>query len=110
MKILSRRGMEMPSSPIRRLTVYAERATSAGKHVFHLNIGQPDIKTPDTFMHPIKNLNMPVLAYGPSGGLMSLREKLSIYYKRFNIDVEAEDILITTGGSEAILYTLMAIT
>ena len=110
MKIISQRGMQMPSSPIRRLAVYADRAVAAGKHVYHLNIGQPDIKTPDTFMHPIKNLDMPVLAYGPSGGLMSLRKKLSTYYKRFNIDVEAEDILVTTGGSEAILFTLMTIT
>ncbi len=110
MKHLSRRGVNMPSSPIRRLAAYADQAVAAGKHVYHLNIGQPDIKTPETFMNPIKNLDMPVLAYGPSGGLMSLRKKLSTYYKRFDIDVEAEDILVTTGGSEAILFTLMTIT
>ena len=110
MKHLSRRGVRMPSSPIRRLAAYADQAVAAGKHVYHLNIGQPDIKTPETFMNPIKNLDMPVLAYGPSGGLMSLRKKLSTYYKRFDIDAEAEDILVTTGGSEAILFTLMTIT
>lgn len=99
----------MPSSPIRRLVPFADQAVEKGKHVYYLNIGQPDIKTPDSFMNPIKNLNMPVLAYGPSAGLTSLRKKLVSYYKSFHIDLEYEDILITTGGSEAILFTLMAI-
>ncbi len=109
MKILSERGKIMPSSPIRRLVPFAEQAIAKGKHIYPLNIGQPDIKTPDTFMNAIKNLDMPVLAYGHSGGLWSLRKKLVHYYKRFNINVEADDILVTTGGSEAIIFTLMAI-
>lgn len=109
MKILSNRGNQMPSSPIRRLVPFADKAVEQGKHVYYLNIGQPDIKTPDSFMNAIKNLDMPVLAYGPSAGLTSLRKKLVEYYKRFDIDVEYEDILITTGGSEAIIFTLMAI-
>lgn len=109
MKILSNRGLQMPSSPIRKLVPFADRAVADGKHVYYLNIGQPDIKTPDSFMHPIKNLDMPVLAYGPSAGLTSLRKKLVQYYKRFDIDVDYEDILVTTGGSEAIIFTLMAI-
>lgn len=109
MKILSNRGNQMPSSPIRRLVPFADQAVEKGKHVYYLNIGQPDIKTPDSFMNPIKNLDMPVLAYGPSAGLTSLRKKLVGYYKRFDIDVEYEDILITTGGSEAIIFTLMAV-
>lgn len=109
MKILSNRGNQMPSSPIRRLVPFADKAVEQGKHVYYLNIGQPDIKTPDSFMNPIKNLDMPVLAYGPSAGLTSLRKKLVEYYQRFDIDVEYEDILITTGGSEAIIFTLMAI-
>lgn len=110
MKILSNRGIEMPSSPIRRLVPFADKAVADGKHVYYLNIGQPDIKTPDTFLNPIKNLNMPVVAYGPSAGLLSVRKKFAQYYRNFNIDVTAEDILITTGGSEAIIFTLMAIT
>lgn len=109
MKTLSNRGEVMPSSPIRRLVPLADHAIAQGKHVFHLNIGQPDIHTPDSFMHPIKNIHMPVLAYGPSAGLTSFREKLAEYYHRFDIHVEKEDILITTGGSEAIIFTLMAI-
>jgi len=99
----------MPSSPIRRLVPFADKAVERGKHVYYLNIGQPDIKTPDSFMNPIKNLDMPVLAYGPSAGFTSLRKKLVEYYNRFDIQVDYEDILITTGGSEAIIFTLMAI-
>ena len=109
MKFLSNRGQKMPSSPIRRLVPFADQAKEAGKHVYHLNIGQPDIKTPDSFLDPIKNLNMPVVAYGPSAGFTSLRKKLAQYYKGFNIDVDYSDILVTTGGSEAIIFTLMAI-
>jgi aspartate aminotransferase len=109
MKTLSQRGLSMPSSPIRKLVPFADQAKAAGKHVYYLNIGQPDIKTPDSFMNPIKNLDMPVLAYGPSAGLTSLRKKLVEYYQRFDIHVDYEDILITTGGSEAIIFTLMAI-
>ncbi len=109
MKSLSQRGQAMPSSPIRKLVPFADQAKAAGKHVYHLNIGQPDIKTPDSFMNPIKNLDMPVLEYGPSAGLTSLRKKMVEYYQRFDIDVDYEDILITTGGSEAIIFTLMAI-
>ncbi len=109
MKTLSQRGLNMPSSPIRKLVPFADQAKAEGKHVYHLNIGQPDIKTPDSFMNPIKNLDMPVLAYGPSAGLISLRKKLVEYYARFDINVSHEHILITTGGSEAIIFTLMAI-
>ena len=109
MKILSKRGIKMPSSPIRRLVPFADQAKAEGKHVYHLNIGQPDIKTPDSFMNPIKNFDLPVLEYGPSAGLTSLRKKLVEYYERFDIQLDYEDILITTGGSEAIIFTLMAI-
>ena len=109
MKFLSNRGQKMPSSPIRRLVPFADQAKEAGKHVYHLNIGQPDIKTPNSFLDPIKNLDMPVVAYGPSAGFTSLRKKLAQYYKGFNIDVDYSDILVTTGGSEAIIFTLMAI-
>ncbi len=109
MKILSDRGRQMPSSPIRRLVPFADQAVEQGKHVYYLNIGQPDIHTPDSFMNPIKNLDMPVLAYGPSAGLTSLRKKMVEYYRRFDIHIDYEDLLITTGGSEAIIFALMAI-
>jgi len=109
MKTLSTRGLKMPSSPIRRLVPYADQAVANGKHVYYLNIGQPDIKTPVTFINAIKNMDMSVVAYGPSAGLMPLRKKFSEYYHRFNIDVKPEEILVTTGGSEAIIFTLMAI-
>lgn len=109
MKILSERGLQMPSSPIRRLVPFADQAVEKGKHVYYLNIGQPDIHTPDSFMNPIKQLDMPVLAYGPSAGLTSLRKKMVEYYHRFDIHIDYEDILITTGGSEAIIFALMAI-
>ncbi|RMH63648.1 MAG: pyridoxal phosphate-dependent aminotransferase [Calditrichaeota bacterium] len=109
MKTLSQRAMTMPSSPIRKLVPFADLARAAGKKVYHLNIGQPDIHTPDTFFQPIKNMDMPVVEYGPSAGLMSLREKFAAYYRKNRIDVTAEDILITTGGSEAIIFTLMVL-
>lgn len=109
MKFISHRGQIMPSSPIRRLVPYADQAVDKGRHVYHLNIGQPDILTPDSFLDPIKNLNMPVIAYGPSAGFTSLRKKLVNYYARFNINVDYSEILVTTGGSEAIIFTLMAI-
>lgn len=109
MKVISNRGRLMPSSPIRRLVPFADMAKAAGKHVYHLNIGQPDIRTPDSFLDPIRNLDMPVVAYGPSAGYTSLRKKLVEYYHRFHIDVDFEDILVTTGGSEAIIFTMMAI-
>ncbi len=109
MKTLSSRAVEMPSSPIRKLVPFADRAKAAGKHVYHLNIGQPDIKTPDTFFNPIRNMDMPVVEYGPSAGLLSLREKFAAYYRKNNIDVSAENVLITTGGSEAIIFTLMVL-
>ncbi len=109
MKTLSNRGIKMPSSPIRRLVPFADQATAEGKHVYYLNIGQPDIKTPETFVNAVKEMDMSVVAYGPSAGLMPLRKKFSEYYQRFNINAEPEEILITTGGSEAIIFTLMAI-
>jgi len=109
MKFISNRGQIMPSSPIRRLVPFADQAVQSGKHVYYLNIGQPDILTPDFFLEPIKNLNMPVVAYGPSAGFTSLRKKLVEYYARFDIQVDYSQILVTTGGSEAIIFTLMTI-
>ena len=109
MKFISERGKTMPSSPIRRLVPYADQAIESGKHVYYLNIGQPDILTPDSFLDPIKNLEMQIIAYGPSAGFTSLRKKLVQYYARFDIHIDYSEILVTTGGSEAIIFTMMAI-
>jgi aspartate aminotransferase len=107
---LSRRGKAMPSSPIRKLVPFADNAKAKGRHVYHLNIGQPDIQTPDTYWEAIENHGRKVLEYGPSGGLTSYRKKLIDYYNRYDISLELDDIIITTGGSEAIIFTMMAIT
>ncbi len=106
---LSSRGQSMPPSPIRKLVPFADKAKEMGRHVYHLNIGQPDIYTPDTYWNAIKDHGRKVLEYGPSAGLTSYRKKLVNYYKKFDISVSHEEILVTTGGSEAIIFTLMAI-
>jgi aspartate aminotransferase len=106
---LSLRGQSMPPSPIRKLVPFADKAKEMGRHVYHLNIGQPDIHTPNTYWDAIKHHGRKVLEYGPSAGLTSYRKKLVEYYKRLNIDVTLDEILVTTGGSEAIIFTLMAI-
>jgi aspartate aminotransferase len=110
MATLSRRGKSMPSSPIRKLVPFADQAKEKGRHVYHLNIGQPDIKTPDNYWNALVNHGRTVLEYGPSAGLTSYRKKLVDYYKEFNINVGMDNILVTTGGSEAIIFTMMAIT
>lgn len=107
---LSDRGKLMPSSPIRKLVPLADRAKEMGRHVYHLNIGQPDIHTPDTYWTAIKNHGRKVLEYGPSAGLTSYRKKLIEYYKRCDISLELDDIIVTTGGSEGIIFAIMAIT
>jgi len=107
---LSSRGKSMPSSPIRKLVPLADNAKARGRHIYHLNIGQPDIQTPDTYWEAIENHGRKVLEYGPSGGLTSYRKKLIKYYNRYNISLDLDDILITTGGREAIIFTMMAIT
>ena len=110
MPSLSNRGKSMPPSPIRKLVPFADEAKSKGRHVYHLNIGQPDIKTPDKYFDAIKNHGREVLEYGPSAGFTSYRKKLVEYYKRYKIDVKMENILVTTGGSEALIFAMMAIT
>ncbi len=102
----SKRSKMMPSSPIRKLVPYADEAKKDGVHVYHLNIGQPDIETPDAFFNAIKNFDKSVLEYAPSAGLMSLREEISKYFQRFNTDVQVEDVCVTTGGSEAIMFAM----
>lgn len=107
---LSNRITSMPYSAIRKLTPYAEAAKEAGKKVYHLNIGAPDVETPQIFFDAIKDIDMDVLSYAPSAGLPELREAMAKYYQKRNIPMEKDDIVVTVGGSEALLFTLLAIT
>ncbi len=99
----------MPESPIRKLVPYAEKAYKANKKVYHLNIGQPDIKTPDAAMDAVANHTLDILAYSRSEGSEEYRRKLAGYYHRKNIMVNPDDIIVTTGGSEALMFTMGAI-
>lgn len=105
---VSERGTLMPASPIRRLTPLANEAKARGIKVYHLNIGQPDVPTPREGLDALKKIDRTVLEYSPSAGLLSLRKKLKEYYHRFNIDVDVDDIIVTAGGSEAVLFAFMA--
>jgi aspartate aminotransferase len=105
---ISKRGHEMPASPIRKLVPFAEAAKKKGTKVYHLNIGQPDIETPAACLDAVKNYDMKVLEYSHSAGNESYRKKLVQYYAQNNIDVTPNEIIITTGGSEAILFGFMA--
>ena len=105
---MSQRGFEMPASPIRRLAPLATEAVGRGTKVYYLNIGQPDLPTPPQAFEALRNIDREVLEYSPSDGLLSLRKKLKEYYNRFNIDVDVEDIIVTCGGSEAVLFSFMA--
>ena len=105
---ISQRGIEMPASPIRKLVPLANKAKAKGIKVYHLNIGQPDVPTPDIAMEAMRHVDRKVLEYSPSEGIRSFREKLVKYYAKFNINVEAEDIIITTGGSEAVFFSFLA--
>lgn len=98
----------MPASPIRKLVPLARDAEKRGVKVIHLNIGQPDLPTPPEGLEALRNIDRSVLEYSPSEGLLSLREKLADYYHRFKIDVTADDIIVTTGGSEAVLFAFMS--
>ena len=105
---ISIRGNEMPSSPIRKLTPLAEDAKKRGIRVYHLNIGQPDLPTPKSALNAIRNIDRTVLEYSPSQGYKSYREKLVGYYKKYDIDLTADDIIITSGGSEAVLFAFLS--
>lgn len=98
----------MPASPIRKLVPFSDSAKARGLKVYHLNIGQPDLPTPEIAIDAIRNVNRKVLEYSPSLGIRSYREKLVGYYAKYNINVAADDIIITTGGSEAVLFAFMA--
>jgi aspartate aminotransferase len=108
MLTISRRGELMPPSPIRKLVPYAEAAKKRGTRVFHLNIGQPDIETPEQILDAVRNSDFKVLEYSHSAGNESYRRKLVEYYAKVGINVTANEIIITTGGSEAILFGFMA--
>lgn len=103
---ISNKGMLMPESPIRKLVPFAEQAKKAGKKVFHLNIGQPDIKTPDIALEAIRDFSKNVVEYSHSAGFESYRKGLATYYKNRSINVNYKDIIVTTGGSEALLFAL----
>lgn len=105
---VSDRGNIMPASPIRRLVPLANAARARGIKVYGLNIGQPDVPTPQTALDALRHIDRKVLEYSPSDGLLTLRQKLREYYGRYNIAVDVEDIIVTTGGSEAVLFAFMA--
>ncbi len=107
---ISQKGQAMPESPIRKLVPFAEDAKKRGNKIYQLNIGQPDIKTPQVALDAVKNNNIEVLAYARSEGSEAYRKKLAAYYHKNNIHVSANDIIVTTGGSEALSFTLGAIT
>lgn len=108
MPTISQRGIDMPASPIRKLVPLANRAKAKGTVVYHLNIGQPDLATPEVALRAAHHLDREVLEYSPSEGILSFRKKLVEYYHKFNIDVCTDDIIITTGGSEAVFFSFMA--
>src|SRR5215831_13005191 len=101
---ISQRGQIMPPSPIRKLVPYAEAAKKKGTKVFHLNIGQPDIETPAAILDAVRKADIRVLEYSHSAGNETYRRKLVEYYNKVNIHVTHEQILVTTGGSEAIMF------
>ena len=109
MPSISKKGLEMPESPIRKLVPFAEQAKKDGAKVIHLNIGQPDIKTPKIALDAVKNNTLTVLEYSRTEGSEVYREKLADYYAKHHINITAQDILVTTGGSEALSFTMGSI-
>lgn len=105
---ISIRGTEMPESPIRKLAPLANAAKERGVKVYHLNIGQPDLPTPQVAIDAIRNIDLKVLEYSPSQGYKHYRERLTEYYKKYDINVTADDIIITSGGSEAVLFAFLS--
>jgi len=108
MPFVSERAENMPASPIRKLVPYADEAKKRGIKVYHLNIGQPDLPSPPEALEALRNVDRTVLEYSPSEGILPLREKLAEYYSRHGIHVTADDIIVTTGGSEALMFSFMA--
>jgi aspartate aminotransferase len=106
---ISKRGLETQESPIRKLKPYADDANKRGIHIYHLNIGQPDIPTPQPVWDAFKNCDDEVISYGPAQGFLDLRQAIADYFSRFKISLTSENVLITVGGSEAILFTYCAV-
>ncbi len=109
LKRISRRAEDMPYSPIRKLASYADEAKKRGVHVFHLNIGQPDIETPEEIFKAINDYHPKVLEYGPSGGLLDLRVAVIDYHRQLGFNLDLDNVWITTGGSEAIIFAMMTV-
>jgi aspartate aminotransferase len=107
MPSISNKGVQMPSSPIRKLIPYAEKARKEGKTIYHLNIGQPDIETPEIMLNAVKNNQLKVIEYSHSAGNETYRRRLTDYYKKYDINLAYTDIMVTTGGSEAIEIAMM---
>ena len=108
MPVISQRGIEIPSSPIRKLTPLANNAKARGIKVYHLNIGQPDLPTPESALEAVRRVDRSVLEYSPSQGFLSLRKKLSEYYSKYRIELSPDDIIVTAGGSEAVLFAFLS--
>jgi len=108
MPTLSQKGLSMPDSPIRKLARFAVAAKSAGREVIHLNIGQPDIATPEVAWQAVRDTDRTVLEYSPSEGFASYRQGLADYYAGVGVEVAADQILVTTGGSEALVFAFMS--
>ncbi len=109
MPSISKKGQSMPQSPIRKLVPFAEQAVKKGKSIYYLNIGQPDIKTPKIALQAVKESNIEVLAYSRSEGSETYRQKIASYYQKHDIEVKHDDIIVTTGGSEALLFAFGSI-
>ena len=107
MPVISQRGIEIPSSPIRKLTPLANNAKARGIKVYHLNIGQPDLHTPESALEAVRRIDRKILEYSPSQGFLSLRKKLADYYSKYRIELSPDDIIVTAGGSEAVLFAFM---
>src|SRR3954468_24324670 len=107
MPAISNKAVQMPASPIRKLVPFAEAAKKRGTKIYHLNIGQPDIVTPDSFLNAIKKADMKIVEYSHSAGNESYRKKLCNYYQEYNINIDHNEVMITCGGSEAIAIAML---
>ena len=108
MPVISQRGVEIPSSPIRKLSPLANNAKARGIKVYHLNIGPPDLPTPESALEAVRRVDRKVLEYSPSQGFLRLRKKLAEYYSKYRIELSPDDIIVTAGGSEAVLFAFMS--
>ena len=108
MPVISQRGGDIPASPIRKLAPFANNGKARGIKVYHLNIGQPDLPTPESALEAVRKIDRQVLEYSPSQGFLSLRKKLAEYYSKYRIELSPDDIIVTSGGSEAVLFAFLS--